>query len=88
MRQIAEEVVEERMYSTAKRAAEDTIHEAFDRLGIEYSNPLVQQKRAQTLATITRWLDRGGITAVTTIIAVFVSGGLALVWAAITKSSG
>lgn len=84
VREIANEVAEQRMYGCAKQAAHEAIAEAFDKLGIDYSDPLTAQKRAQTLATVTKWMDRGGITAVTTIVTLLVTGAAMMIWRLMT----
>ena len=88
MRQIAEEVVEARAEAVAERASNKAVHDTFQRFGINPDDPITAQRWMQTIATITKWMDRGGIVAISTIVALFITGGATLLWQAISKGSG
>jgi hypothetical protein len=80
IRKVVSDVVAREMYACAKKAADQAVTDALQRIGIDVDHPLEAQKRAQTLAKITLWFERGGVTAWSTLIALFVTGAALALW--------
>jgi len=81
IRVIAREVVREEI----QPIVQNSVYETLVQVGIDPSDPIVAQKRAQTVARITQLLDKGGIVAFTTLVGLVVTGVLITVWNMITK---
>jgi len=79
-RKLVVEMVSQEMYAFARQAADKSVEDALQKIGIDPLKPMEAQKRAQTLATITLLIERGGIAAWTTLIALFVTGGALALW--------
>lgn len=76
----ANKQADDRVRKIIKESTREAIREEFMRIGIDSSDPIEQQRRAQAVRTMVTIMDKGGITAWVTFVTLAAGGLVMATW--------